>query len=302
MIELASLSAELRTNVLEDVWNYAVGAPSRRARSRVLLSAEAAARGDVGHPCARVDVAAVAVEMFHLATLPHDDVIDDSDTRRGMVSLPARYGAPLAAAAGGLFFGRALTLFARCGQDAVAIAVKAAERVCAGQMLELQDRYDIARTPARCVEAIEGKTAGMFRLAAELGAMLGGAEGTVRQQLGLYGMALGIGFQLIDDILDLTGEAEQMGKPLGNDLDKGNYTLPVIYALEECPKLESLLREDASTDRVVTKVLETDGIARASIDARAWILQAKDAVKEFPESQGLLTIADGELGRLGVGT
>ena len=302
MRELASLGAELRTDVLEDVWNYAVGAPSRLARSRVLLSAEVAARGDVGYRCERVDIATIAVEMFHLATLPHDDVIDDSGTRRGMGSLPARYGAPLAAAAGGLFFGRALTLFARCGQDAVAIAVKAAERVCAGQMLELQDRYDTARTPARCVEAIRGKTAGMFRLAAELGAVLGGAEGAARRQLGLYGMALGIGFQLIDDILDLTGDQEQMGKPLGNDLDNGNYTLPVVYALEEYPKLDALLREDAPTDNVVTKVLETAAIARASADARAWISQAKDAVWEFPEAQGLLVIADGELGRLSVQT
>jgi heptaprenyl diphosphate synthase len=298
VIELASLVAELRTDVLEDVWSYAVGAPSRRARSKVLTSAEVTARANVGHPSVHVDTAAVAVEMFHLATLPHDDVIDDSGTRRGMVSLPARYGAPLAVAAGGLFFGRALTLFARCGQDAVAIAVKAAERVCAGQMLELQDRYDTARTPARCVEAIKGKTAGMFRLAAELGAMLGGAEDVARRQIGLYGMALGVGFQIIDDILDLTGDPERMGKPHGNDLDNGNYTLPVIYALEERPKLDLLLQEDSSAGNVVTQILETDAIARASLDARAWISQAKHAVRELPEARRLLMIADGELGRL----
>jgi heptaprenyl diphosphate synthase len=301
-MELASLDAEVRTDVLEDVWSYAVRSPSRRARSKVLLAAETAARAGIGCPSARVDLAAVAVEMFHLATLPHDDVIDGSGTRRGVESLPARYGAPLAAAAGGLFFGRALTLFARCGQDAVAIAVKAAERVCTGQMLELQDRYDTARTPARCVEAIKGKTAGMFRLAAELGAMLGDAEGTARRQIGLYGMALGIGFQFVDDILDFTGDSEQMGKPLGNDLDNGNYTLPVIYALEECPKLDSLLREDAPAQSVVTQILETEAIARASADAQAWIYRAKDAVRELPEAGELLMIADGELDRLSAPT
>jgi heptaprenyl diphosphate synthase len=219
-----------------------------------------------------------------------------------MASLPARYGASLAAAAGGLFFGRALTLFARCGQDAVEIAVKAAERVCTGQMLELQDRYDTARTQARCLEAIKGKTAGMFRLAAELGAMLGGTEGAAQRKLGLYGMALGIGFQLIDDILDFTGDSEQMGKPLGNDLHNGNYTLPVIYALEECPMLDSLLREDAPTDSVVTQILKTEAIVRAGVDARAWISQAKDAVREFSVARGLLMIADSELDRLSAQT
>jgi octaprenyl-diphosphate synthase len=297
-MELPSLDAELRTDVLDEVWSYAVGGSSKQTRSKVLLSAEAAARAGRGDPCAYTDIAATAVEMFHLATLPHDDVIDDSSIRRGVVSLPARYGAPLAAAAGSLFFGRAFTLFARCGQDAVAIAVKAAERVCTGQMLELKDRYNIARTPASYLEAIEGKTAGMFRLAAELGAMLGGADETVQYHLKQFGRALGIGFQLIDDILDLTGDREQMGKQCGNDLNNGNYTLPVIYALEGSPKMGSLLREDVPTENVINQILETGAVARASVDAQEWISQAKDAVRVLPEARGLLMTADAELERL----
>jgi heptaprenyl diphosphate synthase len=297
-MELTSLDAGLRTDALKDVWNYAVGGPSKQTRSRVLLSTEAAARGGQGEQHAHIDIAAAAVEMFHLATLPHDDVMDESKIRRGVVSLPARYGAPLAAAAGGLFFGRALTLFARCGQDAVAIAVKTAERLCEGQMLELRDRYDNSRTPTRCLEAIEGKTAGMFRLAAELGAMLGGADCAVQRQLGHYGMALGVGFQIIDDILDITGDEQLLGKPRGTDLYNGNYTLPVIYALEDRPELISLLRDDGAAATVVNQILETEAIARASSDARAWISQAKDSVQALPEARGLLMIADAELGRL----
>jgi geranylgeranyl pyrophosphate synthase len=297
-MELASLDAELQADVLEEVWSYAVGSSSKQTRSKVLLAAETAARAGRAYPCARIDIAAAAVEMFHLATLPHDDVIDDSSIRRGIVSLPARYGAPLAAAAGGLFFGRALTLFARCGQDAVSTAVKAAERVCAGQMLELRDRYNTSRTPARYIEAIRGKTAGMFRLAAELGAMLGGADETTQHHLTQYGIALGVGFQLIDDILDFTGNREQMGKQCGNDLSNGNYTLPVIYALEECPDLGSMLREDAPTENVVNRILETGAIVRASVDAQDWISQAKDAVRVLPEARGLLVTADAEFERL----
>jgi geranylgeranyl pyrophosphate synthase len=263
-VELASLDAELRTDVLDEVWGYAVAGSSKQTRSQVLLAAEVAARDGRGDPCARIEFAAAGVEMFHLATLPHDDVIDGSSVRRGVESLPARYGAPLAAAAGGLFFGRALTLFARCGQDAVAIAAKAAECVCAGQMLELQDRYNTARTPARYLEAIKGKTAGMFRLAAELGAILGGADETAQLKFMQYGMALGLGFQLIDDILDVSGNQEQMGKHCGNDLSNGNYTLPVIYALDESPKIGFLLREDTQVEDVVNEILETEAIARAS--------------------------------------
>ncbi len=297
-MKLASLDSELQTDVLDGVWSYAVGGSSKQTRSKVLMSAEAAARAGRGDACARTDIAAAAVEMFHLATLPHDDVIDDSSLRRGEESLPARYGAPLAAAAGGLFFGRALTLFARCGQDAVEIAVEATGRVCTGQMLELQDRYNAARTPVRYVEAIMGKTAGMFRLAAELGAMLGGAEEAALRHLKQYGIALGIGFQLIDDILDFTGNQKQMGKRCGNDLSNGNYTLPAIYALEEDPELGSLLIEDTPTENVVTQILETEAITRASVLAREWISQAKGAVRAMPEAQGLLMTADAELERL----
>ena len=299
-MELPSLDAALRTDTLEDVWAYAVGGSSKQTRSRVLVSAESAARGGTGEPDVRIDIAVPAVEMFHLATLPHDDVIDDCEFRRGDMSLPARYGAPLAAAAGGLFFGRALTLFARCGQSAVTIAVRTAERLCEGQMLELQDRYDIHRTMARCLEAVKGKTAGMFRLSAELGAMLGSVDESTQYQIGQYGMALGVGFQLIDDILDLTGDPKQLGKPCGNDLDNGNYTLPVIYALEESPTLGSLMKDAASTKDLVNHIRETEAIARASAGARAWISQAKNAVQNLPDAQGLLMIADTELGRLSV--
>lgn len=297
---LASLDAELQTDVLEEVWEYAVGSSSKQTRSKVLLAAETAARAGVADRRACAEIAAVAVEMFHLATLPHDDVMDDSSIRRGIVSLPARYGAPLAAAAGGLFFGRALTLFARCGQDAVSTAVKAAERVCIGQMLELQDRYNTSRTPACYIEAISGKTAGMFRLAAELGAILGGADEITQGHLTQYGIALGVGFQLIDDILDFTGNQEQMGKQCGNDLSNGNYTLPVIYALGECPEVGSLLQEDAPTENVITRILETEAIARASVVAQDWISQAKNAVQVLPEARGLLITADAELERLSV--
>jgi geranylgeranyl pyrophosphate synthase len=224
--------------------------------------------------------------------------MDDADFRRGVASVPARFGAPLAGAAGGLFCGRALTLFARCGQDAVMLAVKTAECLYEGQMLDLRDRYNAGRTPERCLEAVKGKTASMFQLAAELGAMLGGADAAARSQIKQYGLALGVGFQIIDDILDLTGDRARLGKPRGSDLRNGTVTLPVIYALAERPTLGSFLRGDVPVQSVVEQILETEAIARASDDARSWISQAKDAVGGLPHGRGLLAIADAELERL----
>lgn len=298
MVQLASLDAELRTDALKDVWGYAVRGASKQTRTKVLLAASSAARGGVGKPDACIDIAAAAVELVHLATLQHDDIMDDASVRRGVSSIPARYGAPLAGAAGGLFCGRALTLFARCGPGTVALAVKTAERLYEGQMLDLRDRYDAARTPERYLETVKGKTASMFQLAAELGAMLGGGDATARRQIEQYGLALGVGFQIIDDILDLSGDQRQLGKPCGSDLRNGTYTLPVIYALAERPMLGSLLRGGESIENAVAQILSTKAIASASNDARAWISQAKDAVRGLPQPGALLAIADAELERL----
>lgn len=298
-MELGTMDAELRTDALEEIWHFAVDAPSKRTRAKLLFAAEAAARGDTGEADPRLEIAAAAVEMFHLASLPHDDLMDDSQLRRGVQSLPARFGAPLAAAAGGLFIGRALTLFAACGQEATAITAQTVERMCEGQMLELRDRYDPGRTPARCIQAMKGKTAGMFWLAAKLGAMLGGGDAQRQARIGHYGLALGVGYQIIDDVLDIAGDEALTGKSYGNDLHNGNYTLVTIYALEEDPDLRELLEQgDAGTENAVQRISETDAIARASAEARRWIDDAKDAIRRLPASDALMELADSELARL----
>jgi geranylgeranyl pyrophosphate synthase len=297
-MELASLDADLRTCALEDVWHYAVRGPSKKTRSKVLFAAEAAARGGGGDPDPRVDLAAAAVEMFHLASLPHDDLMDGSEVRRGVESIPTRFGAPLAAAAGGLFIGRALTLFAQCGEEAVAVAAETTERMCEGQMLELRDRYDTGRTATRCLDTIKGKTAGMFWLAAKLGAILASSGEATQGRLEQYGLALGVGFQLIDDLLDIAGDERLTGKPRGTDLRNGNYTLAVIYALEEASDLLDLLQSDAAAEAVGWRIRQTNAIARAGVDARRWIDEAKDAVRSLRGAGPLLGIADVELERL----
>jgi geranylgeranyl pyrophosphate synthase len=197
-----------------------------------------------------------------------------------------------------VFFGRALGLFASCGDEAVSLATETAMRMCEGQMLELRSLRDLGRTAAEYFEAIAGKTAGMFWLATQLGGVLGEADPGTQDALARYGEALGIAYQVIDDILDLTAGQPRTGKSHGNDLHNGNYTLPVIYALEEWPDLAELLRGDAETATVVGRLRGTQAIVRASADARRWIEQAKDAVNGLPAAEGLLQIADAELGSL----
>jgi geranylgeranyl pyrophosphate synthase len=272
-----------------------VGRPSKKTRSKVLLAAEVTARGGNGESDSRTAVAAQAVETLHLASLAHDDVVDAGEMRRGAASLPAFFGAPLAAAAGAVFFGRALNQIICCGEEAMMLATETSMRMCEGQMRELRALHDLGRTQAEYFEAIEGKTAGMFWLAANLGGHLGGADAEAMSALARYGESLGIAFQIIDDLLDLAGDPEDTGKSHGNDLQNGNYTLPVIYALEECPQLSELLREEAKVETVIGPIRDTHAIGRAGTEARRWIEKAKAAVCLLPAARGLLEIADAEL-------
>jgi heptaprenyl diphosphate synthase len=287
-----SVGAGSETDALEPLWSYAMGNPGKRARASVVHAAAAVAQGSLDGPSdQRIDVAATAVEMFHLGTLVHDDVIDNGYVRRGLPSLPAVYGNPLAGAAAGGLFGAAVRLVSRCGAEAVRIAAEAAARTCLGEMQEVRELHDIGRTPSRYLEATEGKTAGMFWLAAKLGALVGGADATLVDRLARYGLSLGVGFQMADDVLDIAGEERDTGKPRGNDLRNGNYTLPVIYALEEHPALAELLSADAPVDALIDCVRDTVALTRASEDAKRWIEQAADAVRGLPAADGLLTIA-----------
>jgi geranylgeranyl pyrophosphate synthase len=297
-VESSAAEPGLRTDSLAELWDYAMGSPSKQTRSKVLLAAETAARGGTGKPAPRTAIACTAVETLHLASLAHDDVVDTGELRRGLASLPAFFGAPIAAGAGGVFFGRALNLFARCGDEAVVLASETAMRMCEGQMQELRALHDLGRTPAEYFEAIRGKTAGLFWLTANLGGLLGRANQAVMDALALYGESLGVAYQIIDDVLDLTGDQRGMGKPHGNDLKNGNYTLPVIYALEECPELAELLQEEAPVETVIGPIRDSHAIGRASAEARRWIEKTTNAVHWLPAASGLLEIADTEIGAL----
>lgn len=297
-VEQPDLEPGLRTDGLADLWDYAMGSPSKQTRSKVLLAAEVAAQGGSGKSDPRSAIAVQAVETFHLASLAHDDVVDAGELRRGVASLLACFGAPMAAGAGGVFFGRAWNLFARCGDEAVVLASETAMRMCDGQMQELRALHDLGRTSAEYFEAIKGKTAGLFWLTANLGGLLGGADPAVMDALALYGETLGVAYQIIDDVLDLTGDQRGMGKPHGNDLKNGNYTLPVIYALEECPELAELLQEEAPVETVIGPIRDSHAIGRASAEARGWIDKTRDAVHWLPAARGLLEIANTEIGAL----
>jgi geranylgeranyl pyrophosphate synthase len=182
--------------------------------------------------------AAVAVELVHAATLVHDDVIDGADLRRGRPTVVASGGRLLALATGDLLFSRAFAELAAGGQiEPIRILSAAASSLATGELMQRDDSWNVEVKQERYLERCRLKTGVLFRAACELGALAGGAP---IEAVGGFGERIGVAFQLLDDILDVTGPPERTGKPRGADLLDGTVTLPLIEARKRNPQLTGL--------------------------------------------------------------
>jgi heptaprenyl diphosphate synthase len=174
---------------------------------------------------------AVSIELVHLGSLYHDDVIDEAETRRGVDTVNAKWGNLQAILAGDFLLSRASEIAASLGTEVAGLLAATIGQLCFGQIAELRRTYSPSRTEAEYLESIEGKTASLFSTAARVGGIVGGLERAQIDALTSYGDSLGMVFQIVDDVLDLTATEEQLGKPAGHDLVEGVYTLPVIRTL-----------------------------------------------------------------------
>ncbi len=244
---------------------------------------------------------AVAVELVHAATLVHDDVLDGSPLRRGRPTVFASGGRVLATAAGDLLFSRAFAELAATGSvQAVRVLAAASDELARGELMQREDAWDGEVTVARYLERCRLKTAVLFRAACLLGAL---ASGEAAAELGAFGERIGLAFQLLDDILDITGPPERTGKPRGTDLLDGTVTLPLIYARKASAPLARLDLRQVQTPEaaaaVCDQITETDALARARTYALELVAQAKRSLPELPERQhhALELVADGVVAR-----
>ncbi len=198
-------------------------------RLRPLLTIVAAALGDRFDQ--RVVNAAAAVELVQVGSLVHDDILDQADTRRGRPTINAVEGVNHAVLAGDYILARAAELAASVSREAAELVAVTLSELCEGQVRELRDVYDPDRTVDDHLASIRGKTAALFECACRLGAECGELSDGNHAALARYGNAFGMGFQVLDDVLDLIGSDQALGKPTGNDIVSGVYTLPVIDAL-----------------------------------------------------------------------
>ena len=204
-------------------------AASGGKRLRPLLTIVAAATGGVFDD--RVVDAAAAVELVQVGSLVHDDILDEADTRRGRPTINAVEGVNHAVLAGDYILARAAELAAGVSQQAARLIAVALGDLCEGQVLEMRDVFDPARTLDAHLASVRGKTAALFECACLLGAHCAELDDENVLALGRFGDAFGMGFQVLDDVLDLIGDEDQLGKPTGNDIASGVYTMPVLAAL-----------------------------------------------------------------------
>jgi heptaprenyl diphosphate synthase len=183
----------------------------------------------------------VACELVHLGSLYHDDVIDEAETRRGVPSVNARWSNIVAILAGDFLLARASSLAASLGADVASLLAATIGELCRGQVLELQHLFDVERSEEDYSSAIEGKTAALFATSCRIGGMVSGVGDATLDALTRFGCHLGMCFQIVDDVLDLSSTDDALGKHAGQDLLEGIYTLPVIHVLRESSELRDLL-------------------------------------------------------------
>ncbi len=250
--------------------------------------------------------AAAVIEAIHLASLVHDDVIDDSGRRRGNVTIGPRFGGMAAALAGGWLFARAAEAMTGCGDELVERLAVAITQTCAGQMLEMEDLHNPERAIDRYWDAVRGKTAALFVLAAGAGARLGQFEPPACAAFEEFGLHFGMAFQLADDVQDLVADDRVTGKPRGSDVRRGVYTLPVLYGLAESPSLRELVARRAGRDdqaELIQAILQTRGVSRALADclreARAAVA-AVSAVVPDGDREGLERLVERVIAPAGI--
>jgi heptaprenyl diphosphate synthase len=294
LVRLESLLAEsviFGDTYLDSVTTHQIYAGGKRLRP--ILAVASATGGE--HAASQRDLlGGVALELLHLASLYHDDVMDEADIRRNVDSVNARYGNLIAIVAGDYLMARSAGIAADLGAEFAGLMARTLAWLTRGQVSEVRTAYSLDRTEAEYYEAIEGKTASLMSTSCRYGAMTADLGIEVTEALAEFGRCFGMVYQLRDDILDLTATDNQLGKPAGQDLAEGIYNLPTLFALNDAKvgdELRALLGsalDDDDRERARKLVVSTDGVERTVRAAEQFLDKAREALLVIP-SEGLRT-------------
>ena len=235
----------------------------------------------------------VILELIHMATLVHDDIIDGASSRRKVPTANAKWGNGMAVLLGDALFSHALKLSTDFDDLALSRAISlAAREVCQGEILQTQRRFDLNVTKRDYFRMIEMKTGALFAAASKLAAMISGSPGSVTGPMFDYGMKLGTAYQIYDDVVDLIGSEDQVGKTLGTDLEKGKLTLPILNLLERAnPKQKEqlsrrIIEQEPLDLSVLVGIAEYEGSMAGAIDTAAQLVsEARDTLVVLNDSE-----------------
>ena len=292
-LDMLAVDRTIRTRLTSDVAlintiaDYIVAAGGKRLRPAVLMLM-ARALGYRGET--HVAMAAV-IEFIHTATLLHDDVVDESDLRRGRSTANSMFGNAASVLVGDFLYSRSFQMMVEAGSTRIMhIMADATNRIAEGEVLQLLNIHDPSVNEERYFEVVERKTATLFEAGARVAAVIGDADFAVEEQCAAYGAALGKAFQIIDDVLDYAGNTEEIGKRLGDDLREGKMTLPLIHALRcAAPAQRDLVTAAVRDGRgdflaVARIVAEIGSLDYSRALAAQEAVKAKDALQGLPQT------------------
>lgn len=275
--------------LVNQIADYIIGAGGKRIRPiLVLLTANAFGYRGAHHH----DLAAV-VEFIHTATLLHDDVVDESSMRRGRETANAMFGNAASVLVGDFVYSRAFQIMVAVqNMRVMQILADATNVIAEGEVLQLLNMHDPDVTEERYLQVIRSKTAKLFEAAAELGALIAGASETDIAAAAEYGRSLGTAFQLIDDVLDYSGNASDIGKNIGDDLREGKPTLPLIYLMRHGTEQQrELVRacitngDEQHFDEILSAITTSGALDYTKQEAEKAAARAANAIASFEDSQ-----------------
>jgi len=281
---------------MAEVSRHLLEAGGKRFRPTLVLAC-----GHFGDPeDSRLVPAATAVELTHLSSLYHDDVIDEAEVRRGTGSANARWTNTVAVLAGDYLFARASELTAHLGLEATRLMARTIALLCEGQIAEVRGPGPGEDPIEHYMSVVRRKTAALISASCRLGGMLSGAGEEQSQALGRYGEKLGVAFQLADDLMDVTHDEATTGKAPGTDLREGVKTLPVLYALgsmrDSDGEMAALLRapklEGAEVDRALEMLRAHPAVARAGEEVASFVARAEAELAVLPDGAARCMLRD----------
>ncbi len=284
--------------VMTDLLNGIIAAKGKMLRPRVLLAAARMFEYDISH----LAPAAAGIELLHIASLIHDDTVDKALFRRGAATLNSVLPTTIVVLLGDYLFAQSAVLVSMSNNlRAMTLFAETLGDICNGELDEIFQTRQWDQTRQQYDQRIHGKTAALFATAAEFGGVLSGAPAEAVEALRAYGTAIGIGFQIIDDVLDLRETSEDIGKPAGSDLRQGTLTLPMMFYLEKYADAAdtALIRkvvlgtktDDTQIDALVGRVRTSGALDDAVAEAQAAVDRAKRCLETLPagEARGYLS-------------